>query len=196
MEAKAEKVASAEEVRATALCMWYPIFQRHTFKTVLIDLSSEFMEYLQQDGMVIPASANTLKRAADEDYGALTDDWDDYADDDDPEQPCPEFPEIQQQIKDCLRDFEEILPRSNWSTPKDATWLLPSHTLKCVCVEDVFLLVKGSSRLSYDYSDWHALQVVPPVLVLRKWYGLVPSLEFRGFVVDGQLVGISQRHCK
>ena len=194
-EEQEEKVISPEEVRAIALTSWYPQFEADTLKTRFIELSAEFLAYLRADGMLLPASVNTLKRAADDDYGALTDDWDDYESDEDPEDQCPEFPEIQQQISDVIAEFGAVLPKSNWTAPKDAIWILPNRSLRCGCLEDVFLLVKASQRLGVDFSDWHDLGVAPAVLALRKWYAVEQSMEFRCFVVDGRLTGISQKNC-
>eukprot|EP00668_Euglena_longa_P045674 GGOE01061352.1.p1 GENE.GGOE01061352.1~~GGOE01061352.1.p1 ORF type:complete len:343 (+),score=62.21 GGOE01061352.1:83-1030(+) len=174
---------------------WFPKFESDTLKSVLLDLSQEFLDYLTTDGMVLPKSICTLKAAKEEDYGALADDWDGYDSADDEGVPCPEFPILVERIKLCLADWGAVVPRSNWTVPQDAAWIIPSHSAKCTSVEDIFLLIKASSRLAYDYGDWQQRGLVPPVLALRKWYGLERSMEFRCFVVEGHLEGISQKHC-
>jgi len=57
-----------------------------------------------------------------------------------------------------------------------------------------FLFLKSSDNIAHD------LAIVPSktdfYLVLRKWHNLMPSMEFRCFVKDNKLIGISQReHC-
>jgi hypothetical protein len=66
----------------------------------------------------------------------------------------------------------------------------------------VFLLLKSSDFIvhdlahSYDHcSDKHEIyqNEMEYELVLRKWYDLAPSMEFRCFVRNRNLVGICQR---
>jgi len=74
--------------------------------------------------------------------------------------------------------------------------------LKCTSPMDVYLLLKSSDFISHDispedvfdgcegtdYSSTYQLE-----LVLRKWYHVDPSREFRCFVRQNSLLGISQR---
>eukprot|EP00667_Euglena_gracilis_P015818 EG_transcript_16480 len=190
-----DKVASSIEVKTTAISTWYASFESDTLKSAFIDLPPAFLDYIITDGVVLPKSICTLRAAKEEDYGALTNEWDGYESGDDEGAMCPEFPEIVQQMNSCLAEWEAVVPRSNWTVPQDAAWMLPTRSTKCTSAEDIFLLVKASSRLAYDYGDWQQRGLVPPVLVLRKWYALERSMEFRCFVVEGRLEGISQKHC-
>jgi hypothetical protein len=36
-----------------SFCQWYPLFQNHTFKSIVIPLPKEFLDYLTQDGISI-----------------------------------------------------------------------------------------------------------------------------------------------
>lgn len=92
------------------------------------------------------------------------------------------------------------MPKLNWSTPKDATWISPYNTLKCTTANDIYLLLKSSSFVSHDLEHpFTGCAPSPhpptfsPVLVLRPHFPIQPSLEFRCFVKHRTLIGITQR---
>lgn len=86
-----------------------------------------------------------------------------------------------------------------------------NNSLKCSTPADVFLLLKSSDFVSHDlgnpyvaFRDSDDNRIVPRTvvpddppeqlyLILRKWIEIEPSLEFRCFVRERRLVGISQR---
>jgi len=74
--------------------------------------------------------------------------------------------------------------------------------LKCTCPADVYLLLKSSDFVSHDLSEdtvfegCEFLSPSPPYkleLILRKWYSIDRSREFRCFTRQEVLLGISQR---
>jgi len=123
------------------------------------------------------------------------------------------FPILNEQIQNSIERLGgSILPKLNWSSPKDVTWLNAS-TMKCLTVGDVYLMLKSSDFCMHDLT--HALDdlcdddgnsdvddgkntiptpTVEYELVLRKWSNLHDSMEFRCFVGNDELVAISQRH--
>jgi len=88
---------------------------------------------------------------------------------------------------------------------QDASWILPpSSPLKCTCPADIYLLLKSSDFVTHDTSketifegcESSSLDPEPSYeleLVLRKWYSVDRSREFRCFVRQDVLLGISQR---
>jgi len=83
---------------------------------------------------------------------------------------------------------------------QDASWVLPpSSPLKCTSPSDIYLLLKSSDFVSNDLSIDNVFEGCqydasnPPSyqleLVLRKWYPIDRSREFRCFVRDGRLIG-------
>ncbi|KAJ3148358.1 hypothetical protein HDU86_007467 [Geranomyces michiganensis] len=135
----------------------------------------------------------------------------------------PSFPDLQRDIEATIAEFGgAVFPKLNWSSPKDASWVATGSTLKCVSPSDVYLLLKASDFVAHDLAhaykscagwagkkggdgddaasdglDSNTVQLPTRPdrfeLVLRKWYELVPSMEFRCFVRDSVLIGISQR---
>ncbi|KAF9167518.1 hypothetical protein DFQ26_004290 [Actinomortierella ambigua] len=135
-------------------------------------------------------------------------DDDDEEEEDDEVSSAPFFPELEREIQGTIDEFGgEVFPKLNWSSPRDAAWISATNTLKCHNVSDIFLLLKSSDFIVHDMghayedcSDEHAgagsgVRTRPEnlYLVLRKWFDLSPSMEFRCFVVNNELVGISQR---
>ena len=130
------------------------------------------------------------------------------ASDNEDEQNIPHFPELETDIAEAIEELGgSVFPKLNWSSPKDASWIALSGTLKCTNAADIFLLLKSSDFVMHDLSQAFehcyvgegTLEDLPKrperfQLVLRKWYELSPSMEFRCFVRDGRLIG-SWRTC-
>ncbi|CAP68819.1 uncharacterized protein PODANS_7_7850 [Podospora anserina S mat+] len=119
--------------------------------------------------------------------------------------PNQRFPELHQKIESTIAQLGgSVAPKLNWSSPRDATWISRHpNTIKCTSANDIYILLKSSSFISHDLD--HAFddcaptttsQLSPPfqpVLVLRSYFNILPSLEFRCFVKDRNLVAITQR---
>jgi hypothetical protein len=118
-----------------------------------------------------------------------------------------QFLQLNSQIKGAIEQLGgAVIPKLNWSAPKDASWM-NQGSLKCETPGDVYLLLKSSDFILHDVL--HALDdvLVQPTddssttntttesrneypaleLVLRKWCNLHSSMEFRCFVYDRQL---------
>jgi hypothetical protein len=98
-----------------------------------------------------------------------------------------------------IRSSDRFIP--NFQCVQDASWILPaSSPLKCTCPADVYLLLKSSDFVSHDLSKdtvFEGCEFVSPdpsptyelELVLRKWYSVDRSREFRCFVRQDVLLG-------
>ncbi|XP_051171244.1 cell division cycle protein 123 homolog [Leptopilina boulardi] len=173
---------------------WYPIFSKDSLEAIILPLPPEILKYLEHDTFVLPIEATTSIKCNTEwsDGSLVTEDISE-----DPESIPPNFPEFSQKIQQAIDEFEAVFIKSNWSTPSDATWVAPTKTLKCTSLEDVYLLLKSSDRISKDLSkvknctdNKNSLNFC---LVLKKWREINPCTEFRCFVINGELVGICQR---
>ena len=117
------------------------------------------------------------------------------------------FPSLTDEIQLAINSLggegnKGCMPKLNWSSPKDATWI-NCGSLKCTKVGDVYLLLKSSEFITFDlekaWNDVNEDVDCPTVddehkfeLVLRKWCNLHPSMEFRCFVHDHELGKVLQ----
>lgn len=191
---------------------WFPKYRSSCIKSRIIPLSTDFVSYLNEDGIVL---------ADDEESGATEeeDEWatttttssrvreiesDDEDEEDEPDRlpPNQRFPEIHQLIKAKIAELGgAVVPKLNWSSPKDAKWISPhQNTLKCTSPNDIYLLLKSSSFISHDlHHAFDGCTSTPPtrpyapVLVLRPFFNPHVALEFRCFVKHRSLIAITQR---
>ncbi|KAH3882717.1 cell division cycle protein 123 homolog [Dreissena polymorpha] len=196
------------EVMNCSFSSWYSQFKDFTIKSQIIPLPQVFLDYLHADQLVLPESSVQLS--------AVDEDGDDNRNSENvinwateeiimPEAESPSFPEFELLLKTTItRMGGVVFPKLNWSCPKDASWISFDRTLKCTCPSDVYLLLKSSDFISHDLTqpfkycdDDENLKDETQVkyeLVLRKWVEMNPAYEFRCFIKDNKLLGISQRH--
>ncbi|KAM4901742.1 translation initiation factor eIF2 assembly protein isoform 2-T2 [Sylvia borin] len=114
---------------------------------------------------------------------------------------APEFPEFTAKVQEAISSLGgSVFPKLNWSAPRDAYWIAMNSSLKCKALSDIFLLFKSSDFITRDLTQpfIHCTDDSPDPslnyeLVLRKWCELIPGAEFRCFVKENKLLGISQR---
>lgn len=119
------------------------------------------------------------------------------------EDPSKYFAPFHDKIKQTIGDLGgEVTPKLNWSSPKDAVWISPTKNTKCNTATEIYMLLKASNYITHDLTDAFDGCVDydpsnPPKfdydLVLRKWVEFNPSVEFRVFVKDREIIGITQR---
>ncbi|KAK6521571.1 hypothetical protein TWF506_001784 [Arthrobotrys conoides] len=191
---------------------WYKKYRGITGKARVVPLTTEFLDYLKADGIILPPDTPVVS-ISDRDSGVFSvtntedSDGDDEDDDDDGENPAQNFPEVHGAIIAAIAELGgSVYPKLNWSAPKDAAFML-GNTLKCSSPSDVYLLLKSSNFITHDLE--HAfdetvdtpdengkllkLSDVEYALVLRKWVDVITSVEFRCFVKQRKVVAITQR---
>jgi hypothetical protein len=175
---------SATHILNCSVHSWYPRLRSLTPKSRLIPLSQPFLTYLRADGIVLPSNAT-----ADDDSG--------YSDDEDPD-PAEGWRDLHDQIESTVAELGgKVLPKLNWSAPKDATWISPTNDMECRNANDIYLLLKSSDFVTHDlehpFDSCTDSAEVPYHLILRKSFNINPALEFRCFVRNKQLIAITQR---
>jgi len=111
------------------------------------------------------------------------------------------WPELHDRIRATVAELGgKVLPKLNWSAPKDATWISPTNDMECRTPNEIYLLLKSSDFVTHDLEQAfdgcvadQSSTLIPYVLVLRKSFNLNPSLEFRCFVRNRSLIAVSQR---
>lgn len=195
-----------------------------TPKTRLIPLSSAFIEYLRSDGIVLPpedGSQQSSLNESDEDFW-LSPTTTATVEPEDEQDPSLAWLDLHHNIKAKIIELDgSVIPKLNWSAPKDATWISATNNMECRTPNDIYLLLKSSDFITHDLE--HAFddceddcesdnpnpndssqtemtgidsqsQSIPYHLVLRKTISaMATSFEFRCFVHNRQLLCICQR---
>ncbi|XP_004488280.1 uncharacterized protein [Cicer arietinum] len=197
-----------EEVNRCQIQEWYPKFKVVSIKTLIHQLPESFIDYLLDDSgpFVLPTSVlnedalpNRIHNPVDEEDFQVSEGSDDEAEE---PSPPPSFPELELKVKESIESLGgAVFPKLNWSAPKDSAWISTSGTLCCTTLSEIALLFRASDSLVHDlchaYDSCDDKLTSRPrnfFLALRKWYpSLNPDMEFRCFVWNDKLVGISQR---
>lgn len=201
-----------QNIENCSFSKWYPLFKHHTTRSrILKPIPEEFIEYLKQDGIKLPNDkefdsfyTNGVQKNDENEYS----DWEDDEDEkktntDNVIDPIKHFKEFHDQLKDIIKELGPVTPKLNWSAPRDATWIVPNNSMKCSEVNEIYLLLNASNYIMHDLEN--AFDECDPndrnnttdplvyELVLREWFDINPALEFRVFVKDSQIIGVSQR---
>ncbi|KAG5267623.1 hypothetical protein AALO_G00223800 [Alosa alosa] len=192
-----------EQVVNCQFSVWYPIFKKFTIKSLILPLPQNVIDYLLDDGtLVVPESASNTPQTHNNTSDSEGDDVQ-WSDDETTETvKAPEFPDFNAKVLEAINSLGGcVFPKLNWSAPRDANWIALNSSLQCQSLSDIFLLFKSSDFVTHDLTQpfIHCSDQDSPdptisyELVLRKWSELIPGGEFRCFVKESKLIGISQR---
>lgn len=185
-------------------------FRSLTPKARLIPLSASFLSYLRADGIILPP----------EDIPSETDpDTDDENEEDGGStNPSEAWLDIHEKIISTISELGgSVMPKLNWSAPKDATWISATNSMACTTPNDIYLLLKSSDFITHDLEqvfddcedesedesesvdedeesavDGH-LSEIPYHLILRKTIpAFNPALEIRCFARSRNLLCMCQ----
>nr|XP_054750899.1 cell division cycle protein 123 homolog [Lytechinus pictus] len=168
---------------------WYSSFVERTIESEVIKLPQFFVNYLLEDGIYLPLSKAEL--AEQNIHHELS-------------SKRPSFPDLQAKVEKVINQLGgAVFPKLNWSAPRDASWIVCGNSLKCNTFNDIILLLKSSNFISHDLTKPFELcneaeqgGQVQYELVLRRWIEIPPSMEFRVFVANQDVIAISQRDCQ
>ncbi|KAK4550604.1 hypothetical protein LTR36_000183 [Oleoguttula mirabilis] len=188
---------------------WHPKYRAITPKSRVVPLTKPFVDYLRADGIVLPDDEDE-RPEWDDDSGVFSssDNIDRAPDDDEEEEDvdvAADWRETHDAIKSVIADLGgKVVPKLNWSAPKDATWINATNSMECRSPNDIYLLLKSSDFVTHDLEhafddcvDSPASSIqqseIPYHLVLRKYFQLNPSVEFRCFARGRKLLCMCQR---
>ncbi|NXU52722.1 CD123 protein, partial [Turnix velox] len=189
-----------EQVVHCQFSVWYPLFKAVTIRSVILPLPDNVKEYLLDDGtLVVSGREDPPNHSQERSDDAEEIQWSD--DENTTTLKAPEFPEFTATVEEAISSLGgSVFPKLNWSAPRDAYWIAMNSSLKCKALSDIFLLFKSSDFITRDLTQpfIHCTDDSPDPslnyeLVLRKWCELIPGAEFRCFVKESKLIGISQR---
>ena len=197
-----------DDVEACSFNKWYSCFTKVTFPSKIINLPEEVVRYLKSDnGIVLPLECDSDKENQDE-----HDEWGDEPESDNHDKDDandevlerPSFPDFAKDVRAAITDLGgAVLPKLNWSAPRDASWMGLANSLKCTTFSEIMLLLKSSEFIIHDltqpYKDCDDNETSIKedssyILVLRRWSNnLNPGSEYRCFVKDRKLFAVCQR---
>lgn len=126
-----------------------------TPKARLVPLSAPFIEYLRSDGIVLPSEDSDHESSlVDTDSGVFSSTSSDAGSGteyDEQVDPSLAWLDIHQRLKNIIAELGgNIVPKLNWSAPKDATWISATNNMECRTPNDIYLLLKSSDFITHD----------------------------------------------
>lgn len=178
---------------------WYPLFENASVESVILPITNDVLQYLRKGPLILPLEATSSARYK----GVLTEqnysvDWSEEEEEDGEDMTPPTFPKFSEALKEAINTVGgSAFVKSNWHAAKDALWIATGRTLKCTTIEDVYLLVKGSDIICKDLTYEFKSEGVQNqhCIVVKQWTNIHPGCEYRCFVKQHTLIGISQRDC-
>lgn len=186
-------------------------FRSLTPKARLIPLSASFLSYLRADGIILPPEDLPSKTDPDTD--------DENEEEGGSADPSEAWLDIHQKTKSTISELGgSVMPKLNWSAPKDATWISATNSMACTTPNDIYLLLKSSDFITHDLEQVFddcgdesedesesvdedeestvdgPLSKIPYHLILRKTIpAFNPALEIRCFARSRNLLCMCQR---
>jgi len=177
------------------------LFSSVTFESVVIPLPWDWVSQLEEDGIFVGEGDRAFPKFAQEINSSDDEKWqgDDGGSDD---RQIQNMGQLKTNITAAIEKLGCVFPKLNWSAPQDATWMIPDGTLCCHNADQVLLVLKSSDIISQDLEQFERPQdeievadlPSPFFLVLKKYVDISISSEFRCFVKNNCLIGISQRY--
>ena len=163
---------------------WYELFKDHCLKLDIIKLNKAFIDYLKADGIILPNECiNDEDKEEEEEYVG--------------------FPHLSNEINNTIKKFKKVIPKINLTTPIDVKWIKFDHSIECDNIDDIYLLLKASDFIIGEITgqpfencidfDAYSENEMEYELVLKEFKNFNKSQEFRLFIRDHTLIGISQR---
>eukprot|EP00064_Thunnus_orientalis_P005707 superscaffoldBa00000571_g5721 len=145
-----------EQVVNCQFSVWYPIFKKHTIKSVILPLPQNVIDYLLDDGTLVVSGSdhNTQQTNTNNSDSDAEEDiqWSD--DETTTTVTAPEFPEFTSKVLEAINALGgRVFPKLNWSAPRDANWIALNSSLQCCSLSEIFLLFKSSDFITHDLTQ-------------------------------------------
>ena len=95
--------------------------------------------------------------------------------------------DISDKIQSEIKEYEYVFIKLNSKAPTDSEFLCLQ--LKCYTLDDILTLLKGSERLYKVFNPYSK-----NYLIIKPWYKIEHKNEFRCYLVNKRLKGISQKY--
>jgi D123 len=182
-------------------------YRSTTLRSRIIPLTSAFLEYLREDGLWLPDDTPYKETPwSSQNSDKLEDpEWESDTKPND----ASKFLDVHEKIQETIAELGgSVVPKLNWSAPKDALHMaLSKNSMECKSANDIYLLLKSSIFITHDLE--HAFDDcvdsspktistadISYTLILRPFFKINTAFEFRCFVKDRIIIGVSQRDLK
>jgi hypothetical protein len=98
-------------------------------------------------------------------------------------------PSIKNQILTCIEEYDCAFIKVNAKCGIDASFTLVQ--MKCFTLDHIITLIKSSNKILNNYNYTGNKN---NYLIIKEWYNIDKRNEFRCFIVNGVLKGITQRY--
>ncbi|KAL9130111.1 MAG: hypothetical protein Q9217_001627 [Psora testacea] len=138
---------------------WYPRYRSLTPKARLIALCASFLSYLRADGIVLPPENSRARQPPDPltppPSDSDSEDWEDEDND-----PSEAWSNVHAKVQETIKELGgSVMPKLNWSAPKDATWISATNSMECRSANDIYLLLKSSDFVTHDLEQvWDGVE--------------------------------------
>ena len=95
--------------------------------------------------------------------------------------------DISDKIQSEIKTHDYVFIKLNGKAPTDSEFLCVQ--LKCFSLDDILTLLKGSKRLNQVFNPYSK-----NYLIIKPWYKIEHKNEFRCYLVNKRLKGISQKY--
>jgi len=95
--------------------------------------------------------------------------------------------DISDKITNEIKTYEYVFIKFNSKAPVDSEFLCLQ--LKCYSLDDILSLLKGSERLNKVFNPYSK-----NYLIIKPWYKIEHKNEFRCYLINKRLKGISQKY--
>lgn len=146
--------------------LWYPLFSRHSIKSIVIPLPPRFVSYLESDGIVLPDTISQgaigEDRLSDDDEEGAGGVWrpsrrqqgghgDDAGASASASAPAP-FDDLDAAIREAMEQLGgKVMVKLNDKAPVDALWM-NGGSMMCDSLASIYLLLKASDKVTNDCS--------------------------------------------
>ena len=130
---------------------WYPVYRKQSIKSLVLELPQTFISYIQDEDsihlppdVISPATGDHF--SDDEDLQEVVDE--EVVESTSTATSSSLFCDLNSQLRKAIEDLGgAVFIKMNWKCPKDASWI-NANTLKCLNLEQIYLLLKASSRVT------------------------------------------------
>lgn len=187
----------AAELDLTSYSAWSPYFADHVVPAkVITPVPTSFVDYLNSESIRLPPPKyeEPLHANSDNEYS-------DWEDENVESNPTEAFSEFHAAVEAAFQNWPRVIVKLNFSAPKDAKWMMINNLIQCTSARDIYMLLNASDHVAhdldmkiYDECSDSARKGIPLEVVIKKWIDdFNPALEFRIFVRNRKIVGVSQR---